>query len=398
MAFYIYFVFLLFILILFFIMCFRLKKGKYNILWPINILKYILPLISSTFFGQIFILLISAFKCREGRLYYNSKASCTIGPWFYIIVPISSIAMVFQILLSYLTISMYYRADFIEEGNNLLKKRSSIPDIIFLINKIIIIIIFGFDKEVEGEHWIIIIVVCFITGLNAYATLFFQNYENKIIKKFHHFYSLFLFWGFLSLLIGKVFKSWHFNGAFYLFFLGLILIIIYCLFYTKTYLEFLHLNFEEINSSQNCINYIKGYMRVINEKEISRDSSMIITTFIEKMEEGCVNENCFLKKYLLSLYKGFDSKFLLLQFAQKLFKIALNKFPKDVNLRINYIVFLLTKVKQKKNAEKELYSIKPNFFMLDDYFKLYQCKKYLEEYNLIGIKEKEDMNENNDFL
>ena len=85
MAFYIYFAFLLFILILFFIMCFRLKKGKYNILWPINILKYILPLITSTFFGQIFILLISAFKCKEGRLYYNSKASCTIGPWFYVI-------------------------------------------------------------------------------------------------------------------------------------------------------------------------------------------------------------------------------------------------------------------------------------------------------------------------
>ena len=397
-AFYLYVCFLIFILILFFVMSFRLKAGKYNILWPISILKYSLPLISSTFFGQIFILLISAFKCQEGRLYYNSKAVCTPGAWFYATLPISSLAIIFQLLLSYITISMNYKADFIEEGNDLLKKRNSISDTIFLLNKILIIIIFGFDKEKEGEHWLIIFVVCILTGLNAYGILFLQNHENIIIKKMHYFYSLFLFWGFLSLLLGKIFKSWKFNGAFYLFILGILLILIYCLFYSKTYLEFIHLNFEEINSSQNCINYIKEYLKFINKKEICRESSMIITTFIEKMEEGCTNENCILKKYLISLSKGFDSNSLLFQFAQKLFKIAINKFPKDVTLRIHYIIFLLTKANQKKNAQKELYSIKPNFILLDDNFKIYQCKKYLEEYSSIGINDKEEMNEYNDFF
>ena len=156
----------------------------------------------------------------------------------------------------------------------------------------LLIIIFGFDKEKEYEHWAILFVVCLINGLNAYATLFLQNYENIIIKKFHYFYSLFSFWGFLSLLIGNIFKSWNFNGAFYLFIIGLILIIIYCLFYSKTYLEFLKINFYDIKSSQEFINYIKGYLKVIEEKDISRDSSMILTTFINKMEEGCTNNNC----------------------------------------------------------------------------------------------------------
>ena len=397
-AFYVYITFLLFVLILFFIMSFRLKAGKYNILWPICILKYCLPIICKTFFGQIFILLISAFKCPEGRLYYNSKAPCTVGTWFYVGVPISCLAIIIQIVLSYVTISMYYQADFISEGNNLLKKRSSISDIIFLMNKIIFIIMFGFDKEKESEHWAIIFVACLITGFNVYGTVFLQYYENIIIKKFHYFYSLFLFWGFISLLVGKIFKSWAFNGAFYLFILGLIIIIIYCLFYAKTYLEFLHLNFNEINSSLSCINYIKGYLKVIKEKDISRDSSMILTTFIEKMEEGCTNKNCILKKYLISLSKGFDSNFILLQFAQRLFKIALNKFPKDVTLKLHYIMFLLTKINQKKNAKKELYSIKPNFIFLDENFKLYRCKKYLEEYNVVGNKAREETIENNDIF
>ena len=393
-----YILFLLFILILFFTISFRLKVGNYKILWPITILKYCLPIITQTLFGQIFILLISAFKCREGRLYYITKAKCTIGTWFYIGVPISTLAIIIQIILSYSTISMYYQHDFINEGKDILKKRSSTPDVIFLINKMILILTFGFDKGKEYEHWGILFIVCLFTGLNLYTTLFLLNHENIIIQKLHYFYSLFLFWGFFSLLIGKIFKSWQFNGAFYLFFFGLILIIIFCLFYDKTKLEFLHINYNEINSSQKCLNYIKAYLKVIKEKDISRESSMILTTFINKMEEGCTNNNCILKKYLISLSKGFDSNYLLLQFAQKLFRIALNRFPKDVTLRIHYAMFLLTRLNQKKNAQKELFSIKPDFFFLDDNFKLYVCKKYFEEYNTIGNKGKEETIENNDIF
>ena len=81
-------------------MCFRLNARKYNVLWPITILKYCLPIICKTFYGQIFILLISAFKCKGGRLYYNSKIkNCKVGNWFYIGVPISSLAIIFQFIL-----------------------------------------------------------------------------------------------------------------------------------------------------------------------------------------------------------------------------------------------------------------------------------------------------------
>ena len=225
-------------------MAFRFKKGKYNIIWPVEILKYVLPIISCTFFGQIFALLISAFKCPTGRLYYNANVSCTIGNWFYIIVPIGVMAIIIQLIISYITISMYYQADFISEGNDLLKKRTSIPDIIFLLTKIVLIMTFGFDKEKEYEHWLILFCICVITGVNVYGTLYMQSYENIIIRKFHHFYSLFLFWGFFCVLIGKIFKSWKFDGAIYLFVIGIILIITYCLFYSKTYFEFLHLNFN----------------------------------------------------------------------------------------------------------------------------------------------------------
>ena len=377
-------------------MSIRLKKGKYNILWPISILKYCLPLICSTFFGHSFLLLMSIFKCLTGKLYYASDASCVINIRFYFNAPLSVIVIILQILLSYMTISMYYNADFVIEGNDLLKKRTSIPDLIFLFCKIIIIATFGFDKETENEHWGIIFAICFITGINVYCNLFLQHYENIIIKKFHDFFSLFLFWGFFCLFISNIFKSWEFGGGFYLFILGLILIIIYCLFYSKTYKEFLNNNFNEMNTSQECLNYIRGYLNIIGKKGLSRDTSMILTSFIEKAEEKCTNKNCVLKKYLESLSKGFDSNFLLLLYAQKLFKIALNKFSRDTTLKIHYIIFLLTKINQKKHAQKELASIKSKFFFFDINFKIYRCKRYLEQYNTIANLEREEGIDTND--
>ena len=158
-------------------MAFRFKKGKYNIIWPIEFLKYVLPTISSTFYGQIFALLISAFKCPTGRIYYNASVSCTIGTWFYIIAPIGAIAIIIQVIISYITISLYYQADFISEGNDILKKRKSIPDIIFLLTKMILILSFGFDKEKNMS-----IGLLYLVFVSPQVLMFMALYLCKVMK------------------------------------------------------------------------------------------------------------------------------------------------------------------------------------------------------------------------
>ena len=85
------------ILITFIIMSIRLKKGKYNIIWPVCVLKYCLPMICYTFFGHTFLLLISIFKCLKGTLYYFSIASCEINTLFYFNASLSVIIMLLQI-------------------------------------------------------------------------------------------------------------------------------------------------------------------------------------------------------------------------------------------------------------------------------------------------------------
>ena len=382
-------------------MCLRFSSGKYKILWPISILRYSLPVICKTFCGQILVLLLSTFKCiHSNNLYYAAEASCDIGGWYYITLVIGCISIILQLFLSYITISLYYHADFICESSDVLKKNNPIPDLIFFVNKIVIIITFMFDEGKTGEHWPILFAMVVLTGFNAYANIFWQNYGNEIIKKLHYFFSLFLFWGFFSLLASNIFNALNFSGAFYFFLCGIVIIFIYCMFYIKTNLEFLNSNFSDINNSYDFLNYIYAFMKLVKEKEISRDSSIVLTSFIEKIEEGCTNKKCVLKKYQQSLLKGFDSNFLLLQYAQKLFKMALNRLPKDINLKIHYILFLTSKINQKKNAQKELSSMKSVHMFLYNKFNIYICKKYTEDiaYLYKGNNQSQSENDTSDMF
>ena len=369
-------------------MTYRLKSNNYRILWPIYILKYSLPIFFISFFGQTFLLIVSLFNCHDGKRYYNSKLSCKDDALFYSLAPFAIIGLIIQILLSFITVSMYYQQDYINKNiNGVLTKRNTFSDIVFLICKIITILTFNFDDEVSSHHLGTILIISIISGFNAYCNYFTQDYSNIIIKRFNNFLSLSLFISFCTLLIEKIFQSLEFSGGIYLFIIVIILIILYIYYETKEYTDFLTINFNNLDRSSKCLDYIKQYLKMVEEKDESYDSLMIFNSYIEQVEEKCTNKRCVLKKYLDSLSKGIYSKFLLLQYAEKLFKSAIVKFPKDVGLRLNYVTFLFTKVNKRKEAKNELILINPILFSLSDNFNLYIGKKYLEQFPISSLQD-----------
>ena len=58
----------------------------------------------------------------------------------------------------------------------------------------------------------------------------------------------------------------------------------------------------------------------------------------------------------------------------------------------------MTKINKKKNAQKELASIRSTFFLFDINFKIYRCKRYIEEYNSMNNIEGEEGIDNNDII
>ena len=375
---------LILLFVLFIIMIFNLKSKNNSFLWPLSILKYCLPILFVTFFGQTFLLIISSFELKKIKSYYNSSI------FIYIIFPFSFISLIIQILFSFLTVAMYYIPDYIinkKYNKSILRKSNNKSDIYFLLCKIIIIMIFTLDKKKESEHFAILIIISLITGFNAYNNIFYQNYSNKSIKLLNNLLSLTLFWSFFNLLIKKILQSFKFTGEIYLLILGFFLIVLYNIYNITIPIDFLKKNFININSSLNSLEYINQYLKIIEEKDLSRDSLLIFNSYISKIEEECTNKRCVLKKYLEAQTKGIFSKFLLLQYAEKLFKIAISKFPKDTILRINYAIFLYNKINKKKEGKKEFESITSN--SLFDNLNLYIGKKYMEELSF-GLEKNEE--------
>ena len=89
-------------------MAFRIKYRKIKNFWIVNILRFTLPIISYFFFGQIFIVLTSVFYCRKEESYESPYLHCLEGLWIYSMKPAAIIALILQIIIGFVTNTLYY--------------------------------------------------------------------------------------------------------------------------------------------------------------------------------------------------------------------------------------------------------------------------------------------------
>jgi len=370
------------------------KISHYDIY--ISILKIVLPLISFTFFGQILGLLISIFICDIDNKFsiIDSSLECYAGTWFYIEAILSIICICFLICISYLTILILYKPNFINEENDILKKSSSIPDLILFIIKIIFSILFNLIKNNESYQWLILFILFIISFINVVALYHYNNYENKILMKLNKILSIILLWSIICLIIGKLFEAWNFDGTFHLFGFGIIIIILFFFYHKEKINDFYIIDFKQINTSKGRLNYIKNLLNLIKHKDKYRKDFIVFNTLILLREENCINKNCKLKKYIKMVEKGYQSDFVLYEYCQHLFEMSIKKFPDDIILKSNYIIYLTVQMSKKKLAQKVLATMQEKMFHFHNNYIIFYCKKYLEEYTP-GIKKSFDENNKN---
>ena len=181
------------LIILIIYMLIKLKKKDLTILWPISLLRLILPIISFGLFGQIFLFLIVLFDCQDGHSYASEEVKCKDGNWYILYSPFVGISILLHILLGIMTNLLYHRSVFVSSKNDILKKSNPINDIWLLFTKIILIILFILDTYDENKHWTFLFILIIITGINAYINIYFKNRINKkliILILFSHLYFL----------------------------------------------------------------------------------------------------------------------------------------------------------------------------------------------------------------
>ena len=126
----IYFIFMIIIpaiilllTILIIYLCIMIKKDRLNIMWPISILRFCLPIISISLFGQIFVFFMTLFDCQDGHSYVSPKLPCKS-------------ANVLLYFSPFITNALYYKSLFLLSKSDVLKKTNSIPDIVFYSPKL----------------------------------------------------------------------------------------------------------------------------------------------------------------------------------------------------------------------------------------------------------------------
>ena len=362
------------------IMSVRIRKKKLNILWPIYILKFFLPFLSFTVFGQCFILLFSVFDCDGEYSYISTSLKCHSGVWFSILAPINVIILFFHCFIALITTSLYFKSIFINSNSDILKKTDSLPDNVFLITKIALNLLFLLDKNNENNQWIILFCCILFSSNNGYYTLYYQNRVNNILKILNNIFSLILVSAFVSLFIGKMFVQLEFTGVIYLFICFIFVIILYIIFYKNKEIKYISIDYKEIYEPYDYLNYIFKFNNIIVNKKTSRNNYTILESLLYKIEERCIIPECPLKKYIEYLDKGNECSFLLNHFCEKLFEYGISKFNDDINLKINYAIFLIFHMNCQKKALMILNGIDKNNSFHNNFLK-YRTFKLIEKWN-----------------
>ena len=375
---------ILFLFIFLSIIAFNIKKKKnFNNIF-IKILKVFIPSFSISFFGQIFNGLLSATKCENNFSFYDSNQICGKGFLFLIQEILSIIAIVFLLLITLLVSSIFY-IPIIFKGKKELRKISSIPEQILFLNKVVIIILFYIEDYLNEtkksiNQWFIILILVLLTGINAYCSFFYKNSKNRNLLLINNIMSLLLFWGFFSLLLGLCLKYINYMKTNYLFLIGGILIIIYNIYCSNRYQKEYWNNIDKIYSTKGKLHYIIKFINVIDRRNNSRKYKIILNSLIEKIELYCINPHCKIKQYLNHLKKGIDSSLLLYDYCEEIFKETMSKNKNDITTIIYYIVFIMTKLNQRKKAQMLLKQLdERQLILFQDLFNIYRAKKLLEE-------------------
>ena len=368
--------------ILILLMAYRIKNKKLNILWPLIVLRIFVPFFSNIFFSQSFLLFMTVFSCEDKHSYISPNLQCRSGTWFKITGTLTGIGIFLQTTIAIITNVLYFKPIFINTRTDLLKKTNSSPDIVFIISKIGLNLLFSIDRETENMQWAVLFLIIVFTGSNAYVSLYYQNRVNKVLNLLNNFFSLVIVSQFISLLIGKMFEKLEFSGSIYLFFSFIIIISIYIVFYKNKETDFLLIDYKEINNPVDYLYHISSFYNIIQNKKKTRNYFTVVESLISKIEENCIIVDCPLKKYLDNIKIGIEYPFLLNQFFEILFEYGISKFSDDIFLKNNYSIFLITDMNYQKKALIILNTIQNDSISFQNKYYIYRTLRLLEKKNI----------------
>ena len=404
--FYLCIIFNLFISIIIIYTLSKFYKKENNINYPIKILTKILPYTSTFFFLPIIFTLTSIIKCNKNETNMFTKELKCYSIIYYINSGISIINIILFSIFNILYLKLSYEYSF--SGNlNYLSKSNSKPDVFFGMSKILLTIFFIFIDNRDNLHYILISICIFVSLILMYLNYIYPRFHCHILIFMNQFLSLSFFWASFILLIGRLNLKKNFNGCLGIFFSTEPIFFLILIFKKKNIQNQLinHLGKEE--KYKDLLNHIKSLIYLIENKDNLRNTFVLLKGYVILFEENCIYKDCPLKKYINCIKFGNNGDPFLLQHVELLFNACISKYPKEIEAKFAYALFLIEKMNKKKQASEIIKGIDILNLSLEHQFIIYKCNKKIEDdfsnlnkddMNLDMIKEFKFKNLKNEFL
>ena len=344
----------------------------------VSFLRKSLHTLSTVLFLPIFSMFISVLYCDNRQNVIIKNLTCFSGS-YYIHSTICLFFGIYFLCFSLIVKCLYF--DTKMSSKNPMGTLSSCLDVHFLIIKCLLVILFCiFTKEVNGNQWIIIILMLLFSGFLLFSLYEKQPFYRKIVNNFYKCIFFIYGWSNFLLFLAKIFENSSFNGSLVLFPIGVLIITLIIFTNNKRNIEVLINTINKAKNGENYLIAINIFKELIEKREVDRNAKIVLDGYIEQIEEHCLLKDCAFKKYLKSISESkIDATVFLLQYCETMYQNAISKFPLCNSIRISYSFFLIDKLNKKKKAFTELSNAEQRLPSFEHQFIIYRYKKIIEE-------------------
>ena len=331
--------------------------------------KFLLVICSSFIYVPFLRIFLGFFwKIDKQYVFYSQYA---LGSPFRIVhIVIGIIFAIGLMVFSLLIQSVLFEIKYSKE-RKYAKTSSKIDLEVILGQTFLVVLTIFFD-----EDWVIIFFSSVISLIILWDYVLLKPYFYSFLTKMFMVYYTTFVWSNFVLLLSKIFKN--FNGGLILFGIGIPFIILCCFFSHDQSIICLMKTINKCENDKVALKHIQYLLDVIQTKDISRRSKILLDGYIYIFEETCHVINCPLAKFLTNPEEK-RYKTLLYQHIESIYRIALKKYPNFIKLRISFANFL-NDILHKKSQALEV--LNQNFifsFSLEDEFLIYRYKRDIEE-------------------
>ena len=368
------------------------NRGKLKSKRILSLLANTFTLISHTTLIPSINVLASIFNIKDnGKLYYVETFSKNDSVYYVYL----TLGVVFGLIFLYLVYLGYYLCyDQIYNKNNINSKQTSIPDLVFFFE--IIIIVFVRDIAVREKAFVIIYFLFSICTLYLYWSL--SSLYNTKASKTNICFSLIIFWNSLCLAISALLQNIDFTGGVFIFLCGVPILLLTILFFYEDNFKISDLKKSQASSANGYIHIVKVMELIDDVRQNERKSRILLDSYIVEYEKQCPIINCPLSQYWREINQGnYNVGSLLLQHIEVRFKKLIRQFPSDAFIRIMFAYFIDTKLNKQNLARSMLINMKPKAKSLAEKFFLFRVEMLLEKNENQSIFENEEISYSNLF-